>query len=165
MNVILFGMMGVGKTTVGKKIAELANLKWLDTDLLIEENYGKITEIFQRCGEGYFRDLEKKTVEELSSQNGLVLSVGGGLVLNETNNQLLRKNGKMVYLQAEVETLLERLCLDTTRPLLQSENLEERLKKLINERAPIYEKVADYTVNVDKKTPMEIAQEILLLIK
>ena len=165
MNVILFGMMGVGKTTVGVKIAELADLRWVDTDLLIEEKYGKITDIFQRHGEAYFRGLETQIVKELSAQDGLVLSVGGGLVLNEENRQLLRTNGKMVYLQAELQTLIYRLQLDHTRPLLQGENLEERLKRLVNERAPMYEKAADYTVSVDKKTPIEIAQEILLLIK
>ena len=83
MNLILCGMMGAGKTTVGVEVARLTGWRCLDTDALIEERYGKISEIFKARGEAYFRGLEAETVKELSKQDGLVISVGGGLVLKE----------------------------------------------------------------------------------
>ena len=98
MNLILCGMMGAGKTTVGIKIAETVGLRWYDTDDVIVENHGKISDIFKRYGEEYFRKLETETVAKLSKKDGLVISVGGGLVLKEENVELLKRNGKIVYL-------------------------------------------------------------------
>lgn len=165
MNLILCGMMGAGKTTVGVEVARLTGWRCLDTDVLIEEKYGKISDIFKTHGEAYFRGLETETVAKLSVQDGLVISVGGGLVLKEENVDLLKQNGKIVFLRARMETLLERLQNDKTRPLLQSEEtLSDRIKRLVDERTPIYERAADYIVDVDGKKPEEIGAEILSLI-
>lgn len=155
-------MMGVGKTTVGVKIAERTGRRWCDTDDLIVEKHGKISDIFARYGEGYFRNLETETVRNLSQENGLVISVGGGLVLKKENNELLKANGKIIFLRATVQTLLNRLQADTSRPLLQNsaETLEEKLTRLLRERTPVYESVADYIVDVDEKSPVEIAEQI-----
>ena len=162
MNLILCGMMGCGKTTIGRKIAEITSRRCLDTDDLIVEKYGKITDIFARYGEGYFRDIETAIVREVAQKDRLIVSTGGGLVLKSENVALLRKNGKIVYLRAKKETLEERLKADKDRPLLQGgESLSDRLKELMKVRAPIYESVADYVVNVDEKTPDEIATEIV----
>lgn len=164
MNLILCGMMGCGKTTIGRKIAENTGKRWLDTDDFIVEKHGKITDIFAKHGEAYFRDLETETVRALAQEDGLIISVGGGLVLRAENNALLRQNGKIVYLRANIETLLSRLQKDTQRPLLQSdEGLSTRLTGLLTVRAPIYERVCDYAVDVDGKTPDEIAAEIVAL--
>ena len=165
MNIILCGMMGVGKTTVGVKIAERSRRRWCDTDDLIVEKHGKISDIFARYGEEYFRDLETETVRGLSQEDGLVISVGGGLVLKKENNELLKANGKIIFLRATVQTLLSRLQADTSRPLLQNfaETLEEKLTRLLKERTPVYESVADYIVDVDEKNPTEIAEEIAAL--
>lgn len=167
MNLILCGMMGAGKTTVGIKIAETVGLRWYDIDDVIVENHGKISDIFKRYGEEYFRKLETETVAKLSQKDGLVISVGGGLVLKEENVELLKRNGRIVYLRAGLETLERRLSTDSTRPLLQTdgETLRERLTRLLKERAPIYERVADYIVDVDGKTPEKIAAEAVVLIK
>ena len=166
MNLILCGMMGVGKTTVGIKLAELTNRSWRDTDSMITEKYGKISDIFTRYGEARFREMETETVKELAGADNLVISVGGGLVLKQENNEILQKNGKIVYLRASVETLEKRLRGDDNRPLLQTEeSLKERLDKLLHERAPAYEKAADYVVDVDGKTPEGIAREIVALVK
>ena len=166
MNLILCGMMGAGKTSVGKAIATLSGRHWVDTDDFITEKYGVISEIFKTRGEAYFRTLETETVKTLTSQDNLVISVGGGLVLKQENVALLRKNGKMIFLRASLETLVQRLHSDKTRPLLQTEkSLEERLQKLLSERTPVYEGVADYTVTVDGKTPEEIGLEIVSLIQ
>lgn len=165
MNVILCGMMGAGKTTIGIKIAELTGRRWYDTDGLITDKHGKISDIFEYYGEAHFRKLETEIVRELSNMDGLVISTGGGLVLLKENNVLLQRNGKIVFLRASLETLSKRLKVDGTRPLLQTstESLRERLDKLMQERTPVYEHVADYIVDVDNKTPEEIAAEIVAL--
>ena len=163
MNLILCGMMGAGKTTIGIKIAELTGRRWYDTDGCIVDKHGKISDIFEYYGEAHFRKLETDIVRELSKKDGLVISSGGGLVLKKENNELLQKNGKIVFLRASIETLAKRLKVDGERPLLQTstENIRDRLANLLKERSPIYEHVADYIVDVDDKTPEEIAKEIV----
>ena len=167
MNVILCGMMGSGKTTVGVKIAEKTGRRWYDTDEVIADRYGKISDIFEYYGEEYFRKIETNIVRELSSKDGLIISSGGGLVLKEENTKLLKKNGVIVFLRATKETLAKRLKVDGTRPLLQAktESILDRLDKLLKERTPVYESVADFTVDVDGKTPSEIADEIITAIR
>ena len=161
MNLILCGMMGCGKTTIGRKIAQNMGKCWVDTDDVITEKYGKIADVFAEHGEEYFRDLETETIQALAQNDGLIISVGGGLVLRSKNTSLLKQNGKIVYLRAKIETLFSRLQKDSERPLLQSsENLWARLTNLMAVRAPIYEDVADYKVDVDGKTPDEIVAEI-----
>lgn len=166
MNLILCGMMGAGKTTIGIKIAELTGRRWYDTDGLIVDKYGKISDIFEYYGEAHFRKLETDLVKELSKQDNLVISTGGGLVLKNENNELLKQNGKIIFLRATLDTLSVRLQVDKDRPLLHTaaENIQDRLAKLMKERAPVYEHVADYIVEVDNKTPEEIAKEIISLV-
>ncbi len=163
MNLILCGMMGAGKTTIGIKIAELTGLRWYDTDGLIVDKHGKISDIFEYYGETHFRKLETEIVKELAKKDRLVISTGGGLVLKKENNVLLQANGKIIFLRASLETLAKRLNVDGTRPLLQTstESIRDRLSRLLTERSPVYEHVADYIVDVDGKTPVEIAKEII----
>ena len=165
MNLILCGMMGAGKTTIGIKIAELTGRRWYDTDGLIVDKYGKISDIFEYYGEAHFRRLETEIVQNLAEKDNLVISTGGGLVLIKENNEVLQKNGKIVFLRASFETLAKRLNVDGTRPLLQTktESIRDRLARLMEERSPIYEHVSDYIVDVDGKTPEEIAKEIVAL--
>ena len=167
MNLVLCGMMGAGKTTIGIKIAELTGRRWYDTDGVISDRHGKISDIFEYYGEPHFRKLETEVVHELSTQDNLVISTGGGLVLKTENNTLLKKNGKIVFLRASLETLNKRLIVDGTRPLLQAstESISDRLKRLLDERTPIYEHVADYIVDVDDKQPEQIAREIVALVQ
>lgn len=162
MNLILCGMMGAGKTTVGVKIAENTSLRLCDTDGLIVEKHGKIADIFARYGEAHFRKIETEAVRSLAKEDGLVISTGGGLVLKEENVALLKEKGKIVYLRASIDTLVQRLKADGTRPLLENatEGLQDRIARLLKERAPVYEQVADFVVDVDGKTPEEIAKEI-----
>ncbi len=165
MNLILCGMMGAGKTTIGIKIAELTELRWYDTDGLIVDKHGKISDIFEYYGEAHFRKLETEIIRDLAQKDRLVISTGGGLVLKKENNELLQKNGKIVFLRASLETLSKRLRVDGERPLLQTstESIRDRLFRLMTERAPVYEHVADYIVDVDGKTPEQIAKEIIVL--
>lgn len=162
MNVILCGMMGSGKTTVSYALAKLLGFKRVDTDECIVNRYGKIADIFARQGEEYFREAETQITEELSQEDRLVISTGGGLVLKEKNVELLRENGVIVYLRASIPTLVERLSKDEDRPLLKTEEgLEKRLIALMKVRGPIYERAASFAVDVDDKTPEEIANEII----
>jgi shikimate kinase len=165
MNLILCGMMGAGKTTIGIKIADITGRRWYDTDGMIVDKYGKISDIFEYYGEAHFRKLETEIVRELVKQDGLVISTGGGLVLKKENNELLQANGKIVFLRATLETLAARLNVDGERPLLHTsmENLRDRLARLMQERASVYEHAADYIVDVDEKTAEEIAREIVEL--
>ena len=163
MNLILCGMMGSGKTTVGVKLAELTGRKWYDTDGMIVEKYGNIADIFERYGESHFRILETETARELAKKDGIVISTGGGLVLKNENNELLQANGKIIFLRAALETLMKRLKADGERPLLHgaTESLKDRLERLLKERTSVYEQVADYIVDVDGKSPETIAREIV----
>ena len=165
MNLILCGMMGAGKTTIGIKIAELTGRRWYDTDGLIVDKFGKISDIFEYYGEAHFRKLETEIVKDLAKKDDLIISTGGGLVLKKENNEVLQENGKIVFLRATLDTLAKRLNVDGDRPLLQTstESIRERLARLMAERMPTYEHVADYIVDVDGKTPEEIAKEIVAL--
>ena len=166
MNLILCGMMGAGKTTVGIKVAELTGRRWYDTDGLIVDKYGKIADIFEYYGEAHFRKLETEIVKDLAKMDDLIISTGGGLVVKKENNAVLQENAKRSVLRASLDTLSKRLKVDGERPLLQTstESIRDRLEKLMKERTPVYEHVADYIVDVDGKTPEEIAQEIIALV-
>lgn len=165
MNFVLCGMMGSGKTALGKNIAAATGRKWLDTDDVIVRRYGAISEIFATEGEEYFRGLETQVVEELSEQDGYVISTGGGLVLREKNVELLKKNGKILFLRANAETLLKRLSGDTARPLLQGqESLEEKINRLLKERTPAYERAADVRLDVDGYSVEENTKRALELL-
>lgn len=167
MNIVLCGMMGSGKTTIGIKIAEITGRRWYDTDGIIADKYGKISDIFEYYGEAHFRKLETEIIRDLAQKDNLILSTGGGLVLKPENNMMLKKNGKIVFLRASLDTLAKRLKVDGTRPLLQTstESIRDRLAKLMRERSPIYESVADMVVDVDEKTPEENARMIIELAK
>lgn len=160
MNIVLCGMMGVGKTSVGKKLEFLTKSKCVDTDEMIVEKHGKISDIFANYGEKYFRDLETEVAEKLSKTDNLIIATGGGFVLRKENADFLKQNGKIVFLRAKLETLLSRVACNDSRPLLK-EGAEKKLKELLPVRTPIYESVADYILDTDGKTVSEIANEIL----
>ena len=155
--------MGCGKTTVGKELAQQLTYSFLDTDAYIEENEGcSISEIFERKGEGYFRNLETGSLQKLVEEiNHTIVSSGGGLPLREENARLLQKLGFVIYLRVRKETVLKRLKGDTTRPLLQCDNPGKKVEELLEYRNPIYEVGAHMVIDVDEKTVEEIAEEIL----
>lgn len=164
MNIVLCGMMGVGKTSVGIRIAELTGRRWFDTDVVITDRYGRISDIFEFYGEAHFRSLETEIVRDLSKQDELVISTGGGLVLKPENGEMLKTGGKIVFMRASFETLLERVRADETRPLLRDTGrTAETLGNLLAERTPVYERVADYIVDTDGKTVDEVALEIVAI--
>lgn len=162
MNIVLCGMMGVGKSTVGIRIAELTGRRWIDTDIMITDRYGRISDLFEYYGEAHFRELETKVVKELSSQDGLVISTGGGLVLKPENSEMLKRNGRIFFLRASFETLLARVRADESRPLLKDTGkTAEKLGELMEWRTPVYEHVADHIVDTDGRTAEDVAQDVL----
>ncbi len=163
IHLILTGFMGAGKTTVGKALSSLMSRPLLDTDQLIEAQAGmSVSRIFEVCGEEEFRRLETETIRTiLDRKEAVVLSVGGGLPLREENRLLLRQAGQVVYLRVKPQTVLTRLKGDTTRPLLQGGDVEEKVRNLLTLRGPVYEEGAHLIVDVDGKTPQQIGEEIL----
>lgn len=165
MNIVLCGMMGSGKTSLGKRIAERLGYAWADSDFVIEERYGSISTLFQTRGEEYFRRIEREIIAELAKKEKLVLSTGGGVLLDESNQTVLKKTGKILFLRATKETLLCRLQGDKNRPLLQGGELEEKIERLLTERTPVYERVADGVLDVDGYTKEENANRAFERIK
>lgn len=164
-NYVLIGFMGAGKTTVGKCLAKRLGADFKDTDALIEEKCAcTVSSIFADKGEAYFRGLETKLVEELSDTlENTVLSVGGGLPIKKDNHNYLKNIGTVVYLEVSKETVTKRLEKDTTRPLLSGSTQEvlERIEKLMNERTPVYTALADRIIQTDHLTIDEIVNRII----
>ena len=162
-NMILIGFMGAGKTSVGEELAGRFGKTLIDTDRMIEERAGmSISDIFAVQGEETFRRLETEVLEQLISEaSGETISVGGGLPLREENRKLLKKLGTVIYLRVRPETVLARLKGDTTRPLLQGDDVEEKVNSLLSKRGPIYEMAADRIISVDGRSVEQIADAIM----
>ncbi len=150
-NVVLIGFMGSGKTSVGLRLSYRLRMPVEDTDKLIEQRLGRsISDIFAKEGEEYFRQLETRLLEELRDRDyARILSVGGGTPVNPENRKLLRQCGTVVYLRVRPETVYERLKGDASRPLLQCEDPQGRIRELLEARKDAYEECADIIVDVD----------------
>ena len=161
-NIVLIGFMGCGKSTVGKKLAGALGYEFSDTDAMIEEAYGKtISAMFAEEGEEYFRNAETELLRKLSAEaEGLVLATGGGMPMREENAALLREIGTVIFLEAKIETILERLQNDTGRPLADGEDREKRLRPLYEKRLPVYREAADYILDTEGKSFYGIIEEI-----
>lgn len=157
-NIILIGMMGSGKTTVGKWLAASLNLRFLDTDHMIEEMQGQtIAQIFERNGATYFRQLEATLIEKLVDIKSTVLATGGGIVLNPNNTMALRQMGTVVYLKGTTDHLYQNISnADTSRPLLKASNLET----ILMVREKLYEGTAHLVIDIDQKSIAMIGSEI-----
>jgi len=159
-------MSGVGKPTIGKYIAKKLNMPLIDTDDVIIKKVGStIAELFNNYGEEYFRNLEKQVVEQVSGYDNVVITTGGGVVLNESNVDNLRYNGIVFLLQASIDTLYNNLKKDilNQRPLLEGLDLKKRLEKLYKERENLYLSSCDYIIQVDGKAVNQIGDEIIFI--
>jgi len=165
MNIILTGFMGVGKTEVGKALADKLKLNFLDTDELIEKTEGRqISEIFDKEGEPYFRDLETEVLKTLGNYDNFVLATGGGIILREENVELLREIGPLILLTAREEIILERVKDTEDRPLLTGDKAQ-KIKEILSVRNPIYNRVADFIVDTSEITPEQATEEIIKWLK
>jgi len=160
MNIYLIGMMGSGKSTVGKTLSEKMHKPFVDLDSEIEKAAGKsISEIFDIDGEEQFRKMETKQLKQYSES---IVACGGGIVLKDENREFINENGIAILLLATMGELTQRLSNSGNRPLLADDNTEEALTKLWMERQIDYLETANFTIETDGKNPDELTEEILL---
>ncbi len=161
-NIYLVGLMGAGKTTVGKLIAKQTGKEFHDSDLEIKCKTGvSIPYIFEVEGEAGFRARETAAIQELVRQENIVLATGGGAVLSAENRQLLKENGTVIYLRATVNELWARTRHDRNRPLLQTGNPQAKLAELYEIRDPLYREVADLIVDTSRQNVSFLVNQIL----
>ena len=161
-NVFLIGLMAVGKSTVGRLLAQQLGYQFYDTDHIIEERAGAdVAWIFDVEGERGFRERETQVLDELTQLDQVVIATGGGAILREINRQLLCSRGCVVHLDSPLDRLLERTRKDKKRPLLQANDPAETLARLQLEREPLYREVADYRFVTDRQGPKMLVRAIV----
>jgi len=164
-NIYLVGLMGAGKTTIGRLLAKHLHKSFYDTDHEIERRTGvNIPLIFEVEGEAGFRKREAAVIEDLVHKQNIVLATGGGAVLAAANRENLKQHGLVIYLRANVRELWQRTRNDKNRPLLQGENPYEKLKQLFSERDPLYSEVATITIETEGDSVNSIVHQIEKLI-
>jgi len=163
VNVAIFGFMGVGKSSVGRLVAEALGMEFVDLDETIVADAGmEIPSIFRERGEKGFRELEKEATRMIAARDGVVIACGGGTVFDEDNLKALRRNSKMILLTADPETTLRRVEADgATRPLLSAEEKVEPIARLLGQRMPRYLEASDKAVDTTGKTQAQVAREII----
>ncbi len=161
-NIFLVGPMGVGKSTIGKQLAAKVGLEFRDSDLEIQKRTGvDIPTIFEFEGEAGFRKREQTILDELTQQRGVVLSTGGGVVLDATSRQHLTARGIVIYLHCSPEQQFARTQKDRSRPLLQTENPLAKLQELMAQRDPLYRQVADYIISTERRNAAAVTKDII----
>jgi shikimate kinase len=166
LNVVLVGLPGSGKSTVGRHLARRLSLPFFDSDHVIEQRLGcSIREYFEREGEQRFRDLEAEVIDELTRLPSAVISTGGGSVLRPENRQRLHERGQVVYLRSYPEELYRRLRHDTKRPLLQVADPLQRLRDLYTERDPLYRETAHHTIETGRPSVNTLVNMIVMQVE
>ena len=165
-NIFLIGLMGSGKTTIGKILSKTLNKDFYDSDHVVEEKTGvKVPLIFEYEGEVGFRKREESVLKDLVCRKNIVLATGGGVILSKNNCKLLADNGHVVYLKSNCEDLVARMTGDQSRPLLQEGDLKETLESLFEFRDPMYASISDYIIETAGKRAKEVSYEIESFIK
>jgi shikimate kinase len=160
-NLALVGFMGTGKSSVGRIIADALQFEFVDTDVLIEAQSGQtVSDIFAKAGEPVFRQLEEQIVGQLVSRQKIVISTGGGLVMNPCNLTSLKTHALVICLWASAETIWERVRSQTHRPLLQTPDPLAKIQQMLAERGPIYRK-ADVLIHTGLRSPREVALQVV----
>lgn len=153
--------MGVGKSTIGRRVARGLKYKFQDSDHIIEKKEGRrIPDIFEQDGEAYFRKLERAYIESGHPESGMVVSCGGGLVIEPGMSELLKSKGVVICLFASAESIIERTSRNKNRPLLQVDNPEQRIRELLKAREPIYMK-AGACITTEGRTIPEVTKHIM----
>lgn len=160
-HIYLIGFMGVGKSSIARRLSGMLRLPMLEMDEALEKREGiSISEIFKRCGEEYFRNLETALLRSIKEEPASIVSCGGGAVLREENLRLMRESGVIVQLTAAPESILKRVRHSLNRPILNGNMNVDYIRGLLEKRAPLYEKAADFSISTDEKSIEEICQEI-----
>ncbi|GKX64578.1 shikimate kinase 1 [Pragia fontium] len=158
--------MGAGKSTIGRQLAQQLNMEFVDSDHEIERRTGAdIAWVFDVEGEEGFRDREEKVINELTEKQGIVLATGGGSVKSKETRNRLSARGVVVYLETTIEKQLARTQRDKKRPLLQVDTPRDVLESLAQERNPLYEEIADVTIQTDDQSAKVVANQIIQLIE
>jgi len=161
-NIFLVGLMGSGKTTIGRALAKRLKKRFVEVHHEIESRTGaSIPLIFEIEGEASFRQREADVIRDLTAQEGIVLATGGGAVLTENSRRLLKERGVVVYLRASVSSILQRTSHDRNRPLLQTADPKARIEELSQQRGPLYQEVAHITVETGRPNVQTVVQHIL----
>lgn len=154
-NIALIGFMGSGKSTIGRIVAKYMDMKFIDIDKMIAAREKKtITEIFEEKGEQYFRKLEREIVYEESLNNNIVIATGGGVIIDNENIKNLRETSFIVYLDCTLDCIYERVKNSKSRPLLNVDNMFERLQDLYLKRELLYKISSDFSIYIDKNSNM-----------
>ena len=163
MNVVLIGYRGTGKSTVGKVVAARLGRPIVSTDKEIIRRAGSsIPDIVSAHGWDYFRDLESVVCKELGGRDNIVIDAGGGAILRQQNVDVFKRNGRLIWLTASVETIAARIGTDTQRPSLTgTKSHVEEIREVLSERVPKYQAAADVTVATDNRSIDEVATTIL----
>ncbi|HEX8610358.1 MAG TPA: bifunctional shikimate kinase/3-dehydroquinate synthase AroKB [Telluria sp.] len=161
-NIFLVGLMGAGKTTIGRILARKLGKRFVDSDHEIEARTGAtIPWIFEIEGEASFRRREAEVIRDLTAQDGLVLATGGGAVLDPASRAYLKQRGRVVYLRASVNSIMLRTTHDKSRPLLQTADPRKKLEELTAQREPLYREIADLVIDTGRPNVQSMVQTIL----
>ena len=161
-NIVLIGFMGAGKSTIAGMMHEAFSMEVIEMDQVIADQQGmSIPEIFEKYGEEYFRDLETNLLIDMQDRQNVIISCGGGVALRERNVKEMKRNGKVVFLTASPETILERVRDDDDRPLLNGHKNVEYISRMMETRRPKYEAAADFIISTDGKSSYDICREIV----
>jgi shikimate kinase len=165
MNLVFIGFMGVGKTSVGRAVAERLGRPFVDTDASIEHVLAmSVAEIFEKHGEALFRKVEKSVVEEVARQKGCVIATGGGVVLDRENVDRLQRHGLLIHLTLSPETIYHRIGYRSDRPLLRAENPWHALTSLFHSRERLYRACCDLTIDRNGLSVEETMEKVLALV-
>jgi len=161
-SIFLVGLMGAGKTTVGRALAKKLDKRFIDSDHEIEARTGaSIPLIFEIEGEASFRQRESEVIRDLTSQPNIILATGGGAVLKPENREYLKTRGTVIYLRASVNSILQRTSHDKNRPLLQTADPRQKIEQLAREREPYYLEVADFVIETGRPNVQSLVQMII----
>jgi len=165
-NVFLVGMMGAGKTTLGKALARRTGQEFVDTDRLLVERTGvPVTTIFEFEGEEGFRKRESALLREVATRSGCVVATGGGAVLCAENRHAMRAAGTVIYLRARLESLWERLRHDATRPLLATPDPRGTLAAILEQRDPLYREAAHLVVDTGAQSASTLVSRVMTALR
>lgn len=166
MNIVLIGMRGSGKTSAGRLLARKLGRRFIEMDEIITQKAGmSINEIVERQGWPEFRRIEAEVTRSVAALDNTVNATGGGAVTSEENLRALKANGKLVWLRARLQTLLERTRNDSSRPSLTGKPLAEDMAVTMKEREPVYQRAADLIVDTDGIPPEKVARTIIKLLE
>ncbi len=161
-NIFLVGLMGAGKSTVGRQLAKALGRDFYDSDKEIEKRTGvSISWIFEMEGEVGFRNREQKVIDDLTKLKDIVLATGGGAILSEDNRRCLRSRGQVIYLSTSVEQLFRRTVKDKTRPLLQEDDPKKQITELLALREPLYRDVADIELRTGDQSIQHVVSGLI----